>query len=244
MIFLNRFTLFFVIGLLVVLAGLWISGGKEEKYSTSLEITASPEQVFPYLTEPDRLISWVEGLEQIDKPLPPQEGQLIPPNLLRTMIDKKGQKVFFDDVVIRYIPSEMLSIRSTNAAQTFTTVYQLERTVVGKTQFSSHVMLNFLGFERFLAPLKKTDIQSQVIANTRRLKTLIEANEEFIPLVEKRPTDSGVGADGIENDKSIEDVDVSADADPPASPAPNDKQTATPPIDLEAEFQVPGFGDR
>jgi len=178
---LNRFFLFFVVGLLVVLAGLWIAGGKEEKYTAVIEIDASVSQVFPYLIEPNKLTQWVTGLTQVDKPLPPPDNPSLAPALIRTVTNGKGSATVFQDTVIRYTQDEMLSIRSSAGGLTYTLVYQLEPTEPGKARLTHTVLVSFSGLERFTAPILGNNLQEQVVADVRRLKELVEQNEKFEP---------------------------------------------------------------
>jgi len=62
--------------LVIVGAVLWSLGGKQSEYSTRLSIAAPPEAIFPYLTQPDRLKSWTDGLVEVSefRPMPKVDG--------------------------------------------------------------------------------------------------------------------------------------------------------------------------
>lgn len=188
--FLNRFFLFFVIGLFVLCAGLWIAGGKEEKYTTSIEIDASPSQIFPYLIEPELMKQWITGLEQIDKLTPPPENPAMAPELTRLVVDEKGNEIYFKDTVIRYTPDSIVSIRSSRGGVVYTTVHQLERAERGRTRFNNFVIASYNGLGRLLAPIQSNDLEDQIVAETRRLKELVESNEEYIEVDEELETES------------------------------------------------------
>lgn len=220
---LNRFFLFFVIGLLVALAGLWIAGGKEEKFTAVVEIDASPGQVFPYLVQPDLMKNWIAGLTQVDQPQPPAGTLALAPELLRTIDDGNGKETTFRDTVIRYTPEEMLSIRSTSGGTANTLVYQLERGDQGRTRLTHTLLISYSGLERFLAPIQNKDFQEQVAADVRRLKQLVEANETFQPTSETSAPQAESGDENQEGDPSSGNA-TSSDSD------------------LEAEYRVPGFG--
>lgn len=227
MLIFNRFFLFFVIGLIVLSAGLWISGGKEERFSAAIEMDAAPSQVFPYLTEPQLLTQWVTGLEQIDRLTPPPEPPSMPPEIVRLVVDEKGNKNYYSDYVIRYSQDSMISLRSSKGGVVYTLVYQLKPGERGRTRFESFVIVSFSGLARLMAPFQGTNLEDQMIAEARRLKELVEKNEEFIELEED------LTAQPDENDLVPEESFFEFDK--------VDQETQR---NEEPEYRVPGFGSR
>jgi carbon monoxide dehydrogenase subunit G len=178
---LSRFLLFLTIALAVIIAGLWISGGKKDEYSAKIEIKAQPSQIFPYLVKPDKLKAWMTGLEEIDEPIPPQEGYTNPPELIRTIIDPKGKRVRYTDTVIRFTSNEILTIQSTAAGTVHTTIFQLERIDKERTQFSYFVKVSYNSLARLMAPLQSSSLQDRINSDVRKLKELVELNEPPLP---------------------------------------------------------------
>lgn len=174
----SRFFLFLFVAALIALAGLWILGNKKSDYSTSVVIDAHPSQVFPYLTQPDRLKQWLTGLEQVDEILPPPAADeyTSPPKMIRTW-NLNGTRTSFNDLVIRYNLDEMVSVQSSNANQVVTSIYELDLKDANKTLLTYQVKSTNVGLGRLLAVFRSTDIESTIARDARKLKELVEKNE-------------------------------------------------------------------
>ncbi len=190
----NRFALFLIIFLSVVLAGLWISGGKREQASATLAIEAHPSQIYNYLVEPEKLKQWVEGLTYVDQPLAPRKDTL-PPKLLRVYQDSNGKEREFADEVIRYNEHDILSIISKHAGTTQIIFYQLDWDEENQqSQFTYSVQETYSGLDRFMAPLQPSPLQRRIATEAQHLKRLVEANEsKWAP-----PADDSSSADANE----------------------------------------------
>jgi carbon monoxide dehydrogenase subunit G len=178
---LSKFLLFSAIALIVIVAGLWISGGKKDEYSAKIEINAQPSQIFPYFIDPEKAKAWMSGLEQIDEPLPLTEGYNNPPELMRTVVDTKGNRVSYNDTVIRFTLNEILTVQSNASGTVHTTIFQLEPLNQERTQFSYFVKTSYNGLARLMAPLHTSKLQDRINTDVRRLKELVEKNEPPLP---------------------------------------------------------------
>ena len=187
---LNRFALFLIIFLLVVMAGLWISGGKREQASATLAIEAHPSQIFDYLVQPEKLKQWVEDLAHVDQPIAPRQDTL-PPKLLRVYRDSSGKEREFSDEVIRYNEHDILSIISNHAGTTQVIFYQLDWDQESQqSQFTYSIQETYSGLDRFIAPLQRNPLQRRIATEAQQLKRLVEANEpKWQPNVDETTAD-------------------------------------------------------
>lgn len=196
-------TLLIVAG--VAASSLWIIGGKKNEYSTSLVIDAQPQQVFPYLTQPDLLKSWIDGLAEVSELVKPPEEKLPSPAVTtpRVFRSANGKQIRFQDEIIRFDPDKLVSVQSRNGSHVITSIYQLELKEDNKTSLTYRVKTANRGVGRFLAPLNSTNIQEQMENDARSLKELVEKN---------RASDSD---DGL--DDSVEDSMPPSETDPAAA---------------------------
>ena len=175
--FFSKFLLFVLIAVLIVCSGLWIIGGKKLEYSTRLIIEAPPQSVFPYLTKPEHLMQWIDGLSQIDELIPPPEDQLRHTTSYREMRNEDGSPIRFQDQVIRFTQNELLSVQSSSSSQIITSIYQLDAKADQKTDLTYRVKISNIGLGRFIGPLQTADVQRQIEDDARRLKELVEKSK-------------------------------------------------------------------
>lgn len=175
----------------VVSAGLWIIGGKRTEHSTALPINASPETVFAYLVEPEKLKDWVEGLSSVEKIEPNEviKGMLLVDTTSRTM-DYGGTSTVFEDEVLRFGENKNLTLRSTSSRVSLTWIFNLE-SKGDDSLLTYRVKVAHHGLGRFLAPLKKESMQERIDEEIRRLKELIEAAPAEAATPEKSAGESG-----------------------------------------------------
>jgi len=63
----------------VALFVLWLWGGRTFHYDAALTVAAPAKTVFPFLSEPDKMMSWMDGVDKVQRTcLPP------PPRLSRS----------------------------------------------------------------------------------------------------------------------------------------------------------------
>ncbi len=160
---------------LVIASGLWLAGGKKREHSAAIQIEASPQDVFAYLTEPEKHKSWLTGLAHV---APLESGTDENGVSKRTTTDRivsvGGKESRFEDEVIRFEPNEMLTVRSSNSSQVVTSIYQLEPQD-SQTYFTYRVITFNRGIARILAPLLIDKTQNQVDGDIRKLKQLVES---------------------------------------------------------------------
>ena len=80
----SKFIMWFLIIAGVTTSGLWIAGGKNNEYSTALEIDDAPDMVFSFLTEPKKLKTWVTGLLEVGQFEPNKGNSGDPSSYIKT----------------------------------------------------------------------------------------------------------------------------------------------------------------
>lgn len=159
----------------VVAIGLWISGGKKQEYSAAIQIEASPDVVFAYLTEPEKHKSWITGLAHVER-LESNTDENGHPKRVTTqrVVSLDGKESRFEDEVIRFEPGEFLTVRSSRIDRVITSIYLLEPRD-SQTYFTYRVIKLNRGIKRLLAPLSSDKTQGQVDDDIRKLKQTVES---------------------------------------------------------------------
>lgn len=159
----------------VVAIGLWLVGGKKQEYSAAIQIEASPDVVFAYLTEAEKHKSWITGLAHVERLESNSDENGDPKRITTTrVISLNGKKSRFEDEVIRFEPDESLTVRSSNNDQAITSIYSL-RPRDSQTYFTYRVIKLNRGIKRLLSPLSRDKTQNQVDDDVRKLKQLVES---------------------------------------------------------------------
>ena len=94
-----KFLLFLVIAMGITIGCLWFLGGKKQEYSTVVSINASTDQIYPYLTEPERIKKWKSELVEIRLL---QEGPIELGSKSVSTLQFNGTTKVFNDEVIRF----------------------------------------------------------------------------------------------------------------------------------------------
>ena len=179
MYFLQRLLSVMLVLVIIAAAALWIMGGKKRENQTSLELDASPEQIWLYLTEPDKIGQWFSGLVSIDPiTAPPSDPAVAPaPPVRRILQAPDGTQREYEDQILRFVPQQILSLKSRSAGQTITWVYQLDAMVNERANVTLRVVESPSGLDRFLTPLNQDVFLNQIETDIRKLKEVVEANK-------------------------------------------------------------------
>jgi uncharacterized protein YndB with AHSA1/START domain len=183
-----KLLLFCVIVAAIGASSLWLIGGKKGEYSTSLVINASPQQVFPYLTDAERLKQWLEGLAEVENLVETEDGAQSQPTR-RLMDFGDGKQVWFQDEVIRHESDAMISVQSSSSNKVITAIYQLQPTPDDKTELKYRLKTTNKSLGRLWAAFEKTDYQKRIENDARKLKELIESTANAVQ--ENASTQSG-----------------------------------------------------
>ncbi len=179
MYFLQRLLSALLVLLIIAAAALWIMGGKKKENQTSLEFDASPEQIWPYLTEPNGIGQWFGGLVSIDPITAPSADPAAAPAppVRRVIQAADGTQKEYKDQILRFVPQQILSLKSRSAGETITWVYQLDAMVDDRTNVTLRVVKSSSGLDRLLAPLNDDSFLEQVESDIRKMKQVVEANK-------------------------------------------------------------------
>ncbi|MEE2825222.1 MAG: SRPBCC family protein [Planctomycetota bacterium] len=187
-----KFLLFLVIAMGITIGCLWFLGGKKQEYSTVVSINASTDQVYPYLTEPERIKKWNSELVEIRLL---QEGPIELGSKLVSSLQFNGTTQVFKEEVIRFQENEVFTVRSRASDVIFSSIFKLENES-GKTRLSYQVKLTNRGLNRLMAPLQDSDLrQQQMVRNVLALKKIVESEILAMPfnVRENSPDRSGEG---------------------------------------------------
>ncbi|MDA8563410.1 SRPBCC family protein [Mariniblastus sp.] len=178
MYFLQRLLSGLLVLVIIAAAALWIMGGKKKENQTSLEFDASPAQIWPYLTEPNGIGQWFGGLVSVDPiTAPSSEPDAAPaPPVRRIVQAPDGTQKEYKDQILRFVPQQILSLKSRSAGQTITWVYQLDAMVNDRTNVTLRVVESPSGLDRLLAPLNQDFYLDQIETDIRKLKQVVEAS--------------------------------------------------------------------
>ena len=150
-----KFLLFLVIAMGITVGCLWFLGGKKQEYSTVVSINASIDQVYPYLTEPERMKKWKSELVEIRLL---QDGPVELGSKSVSTLQFNGTTKVFNDEVIRFQENEVFTVRSQAPDVIFSSIFKLENES-GKTGLSYQVKLTNRGLNRLMAPLQDSDLR-------------------------------------------------------------------------------------
>lgn len=179
MSFFSKFFVF-LIGLAIFAAvAAWIMGGESEKQSTRISIEASPNSVFRYLIEEEKIKAWASDIVSAGpyKEEEDEEGSGF--ETLERVVTEEGEQTTWEDKIMRFQRGEALSIQSRRGGITQTTVFQLERNDIGGTNLLYRVIKSASGLDQFLFSFKKKDSKTKMATEMSRLKKLVESEVEL-----------------------------------------------------------------
>lgn len=163
-----------LLGVLVVfvsiVAGLWLSGGRAEIYSTSVSIDAPPDAVFPYLVEPAKLRQWIRGLVET-RPIGDPEPK--PGARSTEVVEQDGEHIELETEIVEMEKDKRLKVRITTQGMLAESEYTL-RPFDGKTRLTQLFIPRFIGFGRLASVFVRSSIQPNLQSDMERLKTAVE----------------------------------------------------------------------
>jgi uncharacterized protein YndB with AHSA1/START domain len=196
-----------VVGILLGAAvALYVIGGRTAVYRADIEIDASPETVFGYLTETDLILQWMDGITKIE---PLSEGEhRVGAKAEVTIEDANGIKLVMQDEVLKSEPGQLLQVSLRSSGFAAVSTYDLHSH--GQTTHLSHeLQANYGGLGRLFAPFFAGSATGKMNDDLSRLKELIE----------RRPEEQDVTPEPAEPDAEPAERSEPA-SDEPAEPAP------------------------
>lgn len=186
----------FVLALIVAI-GLWVMGGQKTQNEGSIEIKATPQQVFEVLSQPEQRQKWLLNATSVE-----QKSKL-PLSTKTEYITKhavEGKTFETTDSIQQITEPEWLSIRMESASSSLVTMFEINRS-------GDQTRLNYKASEmptplyRLMAPFRKVELQPRIDEELVRIKRLSEqaaANSESTaaeqpepPATEAAPTAPG-----------------------------------------------------
>ncbi len=201
---------------LVAALGLWVVGGYKAENSGSIEIKATPEQIFQVLSDPDERQKWLLNATRVELKSKPPFG---PKTTYITQQLVEGKDQPSEDSVQQFKEPEWLSIRMESAASTLITMFEISR--VGdqsRLNYKASQLPN--SFYRLLAPFKKLDLQGRIDEELVKIKRQAEELAAKSPPAEP----AAPPAEGSQNGEKPVAPGEEKPAQPPVATQPGSEQ--------------------
>lgn len=167
---LSKLLMYALVLALIAAMGLWVMGGSKNESEGSIEIKASPEDVFRVLIEPAQRQKWLLNVTSVElKSKPP----IAPNSTYLSQHLEQGKTFETDDQVLQMVPDEWLSIRMESVSSNLVTMFKLARSG-GQTSLKYKVSQSPTNLYRIFAPLRKVDLQGRVDEELVRIKKMVE----------------------------------------------------------------------
>ena len=112
-----------VLGLVTCVAVVWLLGGRTLTKTARISIDAPAEQVFSYLTTPELIKEWIEGVTEMT---PLTEGGHRVGAKSKVVVDSNGTGFEMTGEVVRSEPAKLLEVRLTSSMFDVTNTYELK----------------------------------------------------------------------------------------------------------------------
>jgi uncharacterized protein YndB with AHSA1/START domain len=142
------------------------------RYDAFIEIDASPEAIFPFLVEPDRLKRWVGGFAEAH-PLTPGPTGLGSKSI--DVVREGGRELRFETEIVAYEPPHRVSVTITSSGMRAVSDYRVERR--GDGAVAKHTQdVRYGGLLRVVGPLMGGMVRRKLREDLERLKTAVEGS--------------------------------------------------------------------
>ncbi len=178
----GKFSVFFLIALVMGIGSLWILGGRPVQCQAETRIVAPPEVVFDWLVDPQKRMLWVESLKQATVTEPDNNGM---PATYHLIYEKDGQQRNLTESVQQLDPGEFFSLRSVERGIRKMQIYRLTRE--GNAVRVSHERIESTGgLRKLLFALRSKPPVEEIRTDLAKLKRLIE-KEHAVPMLFGEP---------------------------------------------------------
>lgn len=151
---------------LVAALGLWVVGGYKAEKSGSIEIKASPEQVFQVLSAAEERQKWLQYATRVEMKSDPPIG---PKTTYVTQQLVEGKDQPSEDSVQQIKEPEWLSIRMESADSTLITMFEISR-IGAQSRLNYKASQMPTNLYRLIAPFKKLDLQGRIDEELLKIK--------------------------------------------------------------------------
>jgi len=167
---LSKLLMYALVLALIAAMGLWVMGGYKNENEGSIEIKASPAEVFRVLIEPAKRQKWVLNVTSVEmKSKPP----IAPNSTFLSQHLERGKSFETNDQVLQMVPDEWLSIRMGSISSNLVTMFKLARSG-DQTSLKYKVSESPTNLYRVFAPLRKLDLQGRIDEELVRIKRVVE----------------------------------------------------------------------
>jgi uncharacterized membrane protein len=165
---------------LVAIASLWIAGlgSNAGHYESVIEIGRPAAEVWPWITEPDKLKQWVSWLSEARKltPEPTHPGS----RAVWIMVDPSmgNRPIEIDSEVTSVVPNESLNMRVASSGMfSGTAAYTLTSLPGGGTRLQNAGDYRYeMWYSRLMEPLVRPEARKKLNADLLHLKMLVEGS--------------------------------------------------------------------
>jgi uncharacterized protein YndB with AHSA1/START domain len=175
----------YVVGALIVLPmiTLLILGQRADagKIHASAEIAGSPEQVWGWIDDSDRLKQWVSWLVEVREPQPPRHGVGSPRTWVMKDENNGGMLMTLEGKIKEYAPPSRLTITLASQEYQFDgdESYQLTDLGNGHTRVDVDSKYHYAQwFANLMEPLVTPAAKKKLLGDLARLKALVESKAE------------------------------------------------------------------
>lgn len=181
MTFMSKFIIAMCTLCVLVVVSAWIMGGETGKYSTSISIDASPDDVFPYLTDGEKINKWASDVVSVDSF--DEDDSVIRKRVVR----QEDENVLWEDSILRFQTAVedddekndfSISIQSRNGGFTNTYFFYLKDNEVSGTNLEYRVTQSASGIDRFFFSFREDDTKAKITAEVTKLKSIVESEVE------------------------------------------------------------------
>jgi len=163
----------------VFLLGLWIASHRRDagRMRASVEIARAPEEIWPWITEPEQLTRWVGGLSEVrPDTTTPAEGIGHRETWVRDDLRTKG-KMLVPGTITLWEPPDQMGIHF-EVANAFDgdVLYRLVALGNGGTRVEQDGRFHYAGWRSSLMePLRTPNDMRKMFEDMKRLKSRVEA---------------------------------------------------------------------
>lgn len=189
---LSKLLMYALVLALIAAMGLWVMGGYKNENEGSIEIKASPAEVFRVLIEPAERQKWLLNVTSVEmKSKPP----IAPNSTFLSQHLERGKSFETNDQILQMVPDEWLSIRMGSISNNLVTMFKLARSG-DQTSLKYKVSESPTNLYRVFAPLRKLDLQGRIDEELVRIKRVVEQSGQAVgQQLPPTKTDSGNSQD-------------------------------------------------
>lgn len=156
---------------ILIVAALWVVGGRTQVVEVSVDLPVPPGEAFTYLTDPDRLSRWIGGLVE-SKPL--GDGELRVGARSVETVENNGRPLEIRSEVLELEPGRLLRVSLDSDYHEGENRFELEPLEGGQaSRVRQRLELTARGVVRVFTPFMTGTVESKTRADLDRLRGLV-----------------------------------------------------------------------